>query len=70
MANDIFRLNDYVGLYFSASWCPPCQTFLPLLKQVHSEARSRNIKFEIIFVSADTDHSAMMDYFEKYHGSW
>lgn len=22
---------EYIGIYFSAHWCPPCKTFTPVL---------------------------------------
>jgi len=43
--------GKYVGVYYSASWCPPCQRFTPKLV----EAYSSNLKgknFENVFVSA------------------
>ena len=29
--------HKYVAIFFSASWCPPCQTFLKILKEFYAE---------------------------------
>ncbi len=43
--------GKYVGVYFSASWCPPCQRFTPMLIKAYSDSlKGKN--FEIVFVSA------------------
>jgi nucleoredoxin len=70
ISTEIFRDSDYIGLFFSASWCPSCQTFLPLLKKMHENALSRNIKLEIIYVSSDSSNKRMMCSFVDNHGSW
>ncbi|OXU24352.1 hypothetical protein TSAR_002591 [Trichomalopsis sarcophagae] len=70
IANEIFRDFEYVGLYFSASWCPPSQTFLPQLKAMHEEAQSRQVKLEIIFVPSDSDNQRMTRFFLENHGPW
>jgi thiol-disulfide isomerase/thioredoxin len=59
-----------IGLYFSADWCPPCQVFTPLLKQLHSSKQAhrdkanRNIPlFEVVLVSGCRDTRATKHYF-------
>ena len=59
-----------VGLYFSADWCPPCQAFNPLLKQLHSSKRAncngitRTLPpFEVVLVSRCRDRAATEQYF-------
>ncbi len=43
--------GKYVGVYFSASWCPPCQRFTPMLVEAYtSSLKAKNL--EIVFVSA------------------
>ncbi|KAK8947851.1 putative nucleoredoxin 1 [Platanthera guangdongensis] len=54
-----------VGLYFSASWCPPCRRFTPILAEAYNELASRNSNFEIIFISGDEDDEDFADYFAK-----
>ncbi|KAJ8687654.1 hypothetical protein QAD02_023448 [Eretmocerus hayati] len=70
ISNEIFRDAEYVGLYFSASWCPPCQTFLPLLKRLYQDAHLRQVKLEIIFIPSDTDEHKMTRFFVEKHGPW
>ncbi|KAL2547004.1 putative nucleoredoxin 1 [Forsythia ovata] len=53
-----------VGLYFSASWCGPCQSFTPKLVEVYNELLSDS-KFEVVFVSADEDSESFNKYFSK-----
>jgi nucleoredoxin len=52
-----------VGLYFSASWCPPCVRTTPKLVKCYEELKAAGKKFEIVFVSSDSSK----DEFEKYY---
>ncbi|XP_074274428.1 putative nucleoredoxin 1 [Silene latifolia] len=53
-----------VGLYFSASWCPPCRGFTPKLIETYKELSSKG-DFEVVFVSADRDEESFNGYFSK-----
>ena len=44
--------KDYVLLYFSAHWCPPCRGFTPELASFYS-AHAAAKSFEVVFVSSD-----------------
>ncbi|KAL7149100.1 hypothetical protein ABFS83_05G016500 [Erythranthe nasuta] len=60
---DSFK-GKITGLYFSASWCGPCQRFTPKLVEVYNElAQSSN--FEIVFISSDEDDESFDAYFSK-----
>jgi len=53
-----------VGLYFSASWCPPCRGFTPQL--VTSYSQSLEAKgFKCVLVSWDQDAASFGTYFDK-----
>ncbi|XP_067678658.1 nucleoredoxin-like protein 2 [Haliotis asinina] len=58
------------AVYFSASWCPPCQKFTPLLKQMYEDLRNRNAPLQVIFVSFDRTKEMMKEYFLNCHGDW
>ncbi|KAL8562322.1 hypothetical protein ACOMHN_037278 [Nucella lapillus] len=62
--------DKVVGFFFSASWCPPCQHFVPALKEVYDELVQREEAFEIVFVSMDRNREEMMDYYKDKHGKW
>jgi len=54
-----------VGLYFSAHWCPPCRGFTPTLVKFYSNLRAKGQKFEIIFVSSDSDQDSFKEYYNS-----
>ncbi|KGN52626.1 probable nucleoredoxin 1 [Cucumis sativus] len=57
-------IGKIVGLYFSASWCPPCHRFTPIFAGVYEELASKG-DFEVVFVSSDNDEESFKDYFSK-----
>lgn len=56
--------GKYVGLYFSAKWCPPCRRFTPSLVDFRN---ANSDEFEVIFVSSDRDEAAQKDYMNGYN---
>uniref|UniRef100_A0A7S1CIC7 Thioredoxin domain-containing protein n=1 Tax=Bicosoecida sp. CB-2014 TaxID=1486930 RepID=A0A7S1CIC7_9STRA len=55
--------GKYVGIYFSAHWCPPCKMFTPqLIKFYNNHAAAKN--FEIVFASSDRSQGE----FDSYRG--
>jgi len=59
--------GKYVGIYFSAHWCPPCRGFTPELAKFYNAFRAteKGKNFEIVFVSSDRDASAFNEYFHE-----
>jgi nucleoredoxin len=55
--------KDLILLYFSASWCPPCKTFSPLLIDFYNNI-SKDAKLEVIYVASDRT----VDDFKAYYG--
>ncbi|KAF2286653.1 hypothetical protein GH714_023240 [Hevea brasiliensis] len=53
-----------LALYFSASWCGPCQQFTPTLVEAYNELAPKG-DFEIVFISADEDDESFKNYFLK-----
>lgn len=49
--------EKYLGLYYSAYWCPSCIAFTPELVKFykHFKASERKDNFEIIYISSDPD---------------
>eukprot|EP00920_Eleutheroschizon_duboscqi_P018637 GHVT01044299.1.p1 GENE.GHVT01044299.1~~GHVT01044299.1.p1 ORF type:complete len:274 (-),score=57.19 GHVT01044299.1:449-1270(-) len=45
--------EQIVGIYFSASWCPPCRQFTPVLASIYKAARLAGKAIEIVWVSSD-----------------
>ena len=62
--------DKVVAIYFSAAWCPPCQQFTPLLRDLFVEARKRGLPFQVVFVSVDRRLEEMEKYFTEKHGDW
>ncbi len=51
---------EYVLLYFSASWCPPCQSFTPVLADFYQQYQD---SMEIIYISSDRDAPEFTKYY-------
>eukprot|EP00045_Choanoeca_perplexa_P001343 m.19023 g.19023 ORF g.19023 m.19023 type:complete len:195 (-) comp10883_c0_seq1:106-690(-) len=51
-----------LGLYFSASWCPPCRQFTPHLIDWYTSGAVTKDEFQIIFVSSDRTKRQFDDY--------
>jgi len=57
--------GKYVGLYFSAHWCPPCKMFTPQLAELYKKLSATRSDFEIVFVSSDRDEEAFKEYHKE-----
>lgn len=55
--------GKYLGLYFSAHWCPPCRGFTPVLAQWYKTHLPENM--DVVFISSDRDVSQFAGYFEE-----
>jgi thiol-disulfide isomerase/thioredoxin len=52
--------KEFVLLYASAHWCPPCRKFTPMLIQWYQQMKHYA---EVIFLSADHDENSFASYF-------
>jgi nucleoredoxin len=58
--------GKYVGIYFSAHWCPPCRQFTPKLVDFYNKRKELgHDDFEIIFASSDKDKNQFDEYFAE-----
>lgn len=62
---DASVLNDkeLTAFYFSASWCPPCQQFTPMLI---SYAEKNKNRLNVVLVSSDRSAALQQQYIDKY----
>ena len=59
--------GKWVGLYFSAQWCPPCRTFTPKLIDFRNRFAE---EFEVVLISFDQTPQAQSKYMSKYTMPW
>ena len=59
-----------IAVYCSASWCPPCRKFTPMLQKFYEDYKKLDPNFEIIFCSSDRDEQAFLEYFKGHHGNY
>jgi thiol-disulfide isomerase/thioredoxin len=52
--------KEFVLLYASAHWCPPCRQFTPMLANWYKTVKNQ---VEIVFLSADHDENGFKSYF-------
>uniref|UniRef100_A0A3P9KIN6 Nucleoredoxin n=1 Tax=Oryzias latipes TaxID=8090 RepID=A0A3P9KIN6_ORYLA len=57
--------GHYVGVYFSAHWCPPCRSLTRVLVESYRTIKESGHKFEIVFVSADRSEESFKQYFSE-----
>lgn len=60
--------GKYVGLYFSASWCPPCRSFTPKLVKFRDDNADEN--FEVVFISFDESAESKSNYMKEAGMKW
>ena len=53
--------KDYIAIYYSASWCPPCRQFTPVLDKFYKDNK-KDGNFEILLVGFDRSEEKMLDY--------
>lgn len=64
---DLAELNGKtIALYFSASWCPPCRAFTPLLVDLAEKLQSDGQPFVIVLVGCDQTEQKALDYMKSH----
>jgi nucleoredoxin len=61
---DAMKGKELLLLYFSASWCPPCKTFSPILKEFYSVVKDI-ASLELIYVGSDRT----LEEFDKFYST-
>jgi len=56
--------DKIILLYFTASWCPPCRKFTPILVEF---AKKHQDKLIVVVVSRDKTKSAAVKYMKKHN---
>lgn len=59
---DATKPTKYYIVYYTASWCPPCQAYTPSLVKFYEDNKPGNDNFELILVSSDHDEGSMKQY--------
>ena len=57
--------SPLVGVYCSASWCPPCRKFTEVLLEFYKTVNHDSKKLEIVLVPFDQEADHYKDYFGK-----
>ncbi|KAL4441967.1 hypothetical protein ABPG74_003718 [Tetrahymena malaccensis] len=58
------KTNKVTCLYFSASYCPPCQAFTPLLIDFYNEVNAEDKVLEIILIPFDQTEEEFKTYYK------
>ena len=62
--------KKYIGLYYSAHWCPPCRKFTPELVAFYNQMSAAHPEMEIVFVSSDETPADMQHYMQEVGMPW
>ena len=55
--------KEFVLLYFSAHWCPPCRQFTPMLMEIYKTLKhKKSMNLELVFCSFDHEKDGFDDY--------
>lgn len=63
--DSLLQGKKVVGVYFSASWCGPCQQFTPLLADFYARMKKEGKSFEVVWVSRDRSPQEFLEYYKK-----
>jgi len=61
---------EIVGMFFAAHWCASCREFTKKLLAFYNDLKSKNVPFEIIFMSWDNSPEEMRQFIQSCHGDW
>lgn len=61
--------TDYLLLYFSAHWCPPCRAFTPKLVDFYN-TQGGGKRFDAVLISSDHSAEKMLTYMRETKMPW
>ncbi len=61
--------TNYLLLYFSAHWCPPCRTFTPKFVDFYN-TQGGGTHFQAVLISSDKSESEMFAYMRETRMPW
>eukprot|EP00596_Hydrurales_sp_CCMP1899_P010841 CAMPEP_0119041502 /NCGR_PEP_ID=MMETSP1177-20130426/12441_1 /TAXON_ID=2985 /ORGANISM="Ochromonas sp, Strain CCMP1899" /LENGTH=147 /DNA_ID=CAMNT_0007007591 /DNA_START=136 /DNA_END=576 /DNA_ORIENTATION=+ len=62
--SEALKGKKFIGVYFSAHWCPPCRKFTPELTEFYEQLKEEDEDaLEIVFASADNDQESWDGYY-------
>ena len=61
--------TDYLLLYFSAHWCPPCRAFTPKLVNFYNTNGGGQL-FDALLISSDHSEAEQFNYMKETHMPW
>ncbi|MDP4625433.1 MAG: thioredoxin-like domain-containing protein [Akkermansiaceae bacterium] len=62
--------EKYYVFYYTASWCPPCQKYTPMLVDFYEKQKPGNGNFELVLITSDSDEGAMEGYAKDKKMPW
>ena len=60
-----FTSHEFTLGYFSASWCPPCRQFTPILRDFYGKVNTPSKRLEIVLISRDQDKASFQKYYDE-----
>jgi len=64
---ELSELNGkIIAVYFSASWCPPCRAFSPLLVALADKLQEEGKPFALVLVGRDQDRKKAVAYMKSH----
>jgi nucleoredoxin len=61
---ELMKGKELVALYFSASWCPPCKAFSPVLADFYKSCAEKS-GLAIVYISSDKTVEEFEGYYSK-----
>ena len=66
--SDFAGQGNYTLIVFWATWCPPCIQSVPQLREIYARYQNRN--FQMVGVSFDRDHDALVNGISNLNITW